>query len=163
MSEDIPHAAASVQETADDGLFNYGCAILNDGLFSLEFRDAIHEGDGGRIFRCWKFVLLYFRHAKRYKYALEAFYFMANITAIASPRLRHQLLWSRVLNTRGGAGNNIPSDLFMEHSIRDQKGSLSSIGANLTEQVIVKELTVLQAYILIPYIIQGNVLLKIRN
>ena len=109
----------------------------------LELRDAIHEGDGERIFRCWKFMLLYFRHGNRYKYALEAFYFIANIVAIVSPRMRHQLLWSRLVNTRGGAGNNIPSDLFMEHCIRNLKECLSSIGANLTEETIVNESKVL--------------------
>ena len=139
VSEDIPHAPTTVQERAEDGLFNYACAVLNDGLILLELRDAIHEGDVERIFRCWKFMLLYFRHGNRYKYVLEAFYFIANIVAIVSPRLQHQLLWSRVINTRGGAGNSIQSDLFMEHCIKDLKVCLSSIGANLTEETIVNE------------------------
>jgi len=38
-----------VRQTATDGIFEYGCAVLNDGLAFLEFRDAIHEGDGERI------------------------------------------------------------------------------------------------------------------
>lgn len=64
-------------------------------------------------------------------------HFVAHIEAIVSPRLHHQLLWSRVINTRGGAGNNIPSDLHMEHSIRLLKDTLAGVGANITEEVIV--------------------------
>jgi len=48
-----------VRQTATDGIFEYGCGVLNDGLAFLEFRDAIHEGDGERIARCWKVMLLY--------------------------------------------------------------------------------------------------------
>ena len=36
----------TVRMTAPDGMLEYACAVLNDGLLMLEFRDAIHEGDG---------------------------------------------------------------------------------------------------------------------
>ena len=45
-----------VQKASPDGVFNYASAILNDGLLLLELRDAINDGYGPRIFRCWKFV-----------------------------------------------------------------------------------------------------------
>ncbi len=50
--EDRPHPSQAVHDTAPDGVFDYACAVLNDGLLLLEFRDAIHEGDGDRILRC---------------------------------------------------------------------------------------------------------------
>lgn len=59
--------------------FNYASAVLTDGLLLLEFRDAIHEGDGQRIMRCWKFMLLYFFSSGHNKYALEAFNLLANV------------------------------------------------------------------------------------
>lgn len=49
------------QPTAPDGIG------LNDRLLLIEIRDAIREGDGIRVLRCWKF---YWRHTK---YCLEAF------------------------------------------------------------------------------------------
>lgn len=76
----------------------------------LEFRDAIHEGDAQRIISCWKFMLLYFRSANRYKYALEVVYFIADVKALLSPCLVQQIMLSGVVNPYGGPGNNIPVD-----------------------------------------------------
>lgn len=72
-SMDVPHAVKSVCENVPDGVFDYACCVLNDGLLLLELRPAIHWGDGPGILRCWKSMLIYYRYAKHYKYALEAF------------------------------------------------------------------------------------------
>ena len=37
-----------------DGVLCYGSVVLVDGCLLLEFKDAIREGDGDRIVRCWK-------------------------------------------------------------------------------------------------------------
>jgi len=47
------------------------------GLFLMEFTDAIREGDGERILRCWKFFMLIFRAANRKNYAIKAFKMLA--------------------------------------------------------------------------------------
>ena len=60
-------------------------------------------------------MLLYFRHFHHYKYALEAFHTLALVELIAPPHVKQQIVWSRVVNSRGGVGNNIPVDLHMEH------------------------------------------------
>lgn len=136
-SADHPHASDSIHARAPDGVFNYACAVLNDGLLLLEFRDAIHNGDGIRIMRCWKFLTLYFRHFHHYKYALEGFHTLAQVHILASQRLKTQLMYSRVVNTRGGHGNNIPVDLQMEHFNRILKDAIVRVGANVTEKVVV--------------------------
>jgi L1 cell adhesion molecule like protein len=94
-----------MRAAAPDGVFNYASAILNDGLLLLEFKDAIREGDGPRILRCWKVFLMYFQYAKHKNYQLEAFHLLAQVSAAASQRIAHQLTWSCVVNTRGGEGN----------------------------------------------------------
>lgn len=91
------HASESVRALAPDGVFNYASALLNDGLL-LEFKDAIREGDGPRILRCWKVLLIYF-HNK-----FEAFHLLAEVSAAALPRIASQLTWSRCVNVRGGKG-----------------------------------------------------------
>lgn len=144
-TRDIPHATESVRENIPDGVFNYACCVLNDGLLLLEFRDAIHEGDGPRILRCWKFLLIYYRHAKHYKYALEAFNLLAQVNVLASARMRNQLTWSRVVNARGGVGRNIPVDLHNEHLNRKLKDVISGVGANVTEKLIVEVSKSIQA------------------
>ena len=92
---DPPHASQAVHGTVPDGLFHYACAVLNDGLLLLEFRDAIHEGDGERIVRCWKLLMLYFRVAGHTKYVLEAFTFLAMVNGVASrhPHIIREFLW----------------------------------------------------------------------
>lgn len=49
----VPH---SVMKASPDGVFPYASAVLNDGLLLMVFLDAIKEGDGERIMRCWKFI-----------------------------------------------------------------------------------------------------------
>jgi hypothetical protein len=135
--EDRCHPSNEILHASPDGVFNYAAAVLNDGLFMREFRDAIHEGDAQRILRCWKFMLLYFRSANRYKYALEVVYLIADVKALLSPYLAHQIMWSRVVNPRGGAGNNIPVDLHMEHLNRHVKDFIIGLGANISEATVV--------------------------
>lgn len=112
---DRPQPSHEVMEASPDGVFNYASAVLNDGFLLMEFRDAIHEGDGERALRCWKFMLPYFFATGHSKYALEAFNLLSHVHAAASPRLAHQITWSRTINTRGKQGHNVPVDLHMEH------------------------------------------------
>ena len=43
----------------------------------MNFVDAIAEGDGNRIIRCWKYLLLHFYAEVKTKYAIEAQYLPA--------------------------------------------------------------------------------------
>ena len=132
-TSDEVYPTPEIVKVSCDGVLNYSCAVLNDGLLIMELRDAIREGDGERIARCWKLMLLYFKSARRYKYSLEAFYITAMREGIVSPRLHHDLLWSRVINSRGGAGHNVPADLHMEHLNRTLKDIIRGMGANVSE------------------------------
>ena len=133
-----PTASQSVRRAAPDGVLNYASAVLNDGLLLLEFKDAIREGDGIRILRCWKVLLMYYRMANHTNYASEAFHFIAQVTATASPRVATQLLWSRVVNTKGKEGHNVPVDLHMEHLNRTVKEYIAGVGANVSQNTIIQ-------------------------
>ena len=71
-----------------DELYNYGSAALNDGLLMKEFRSSIHAGDGERIARCWKAMLLYFHAYGHTNYALESFHFLAQVGGVVPPALQ---------------------------------------------------------------------------
>ena len=43
-------------------------------------------------------------------------------------------MWCRVLNTRGGLENNLPTALFMEHLHRTLKEYLRGLGPNSSEK-----------------------------
>ena len=48
-------------EQKTDDRYNYATARLNFGMSVFNFDDAVKEGDGERILRCWKFFMLIFR------------------------------------------------------------------------------------------------------
>ena len=129
--QDEPAPSRSVRSQVADGVFNYASAVLNDGLLLFELRDAIHEGDGERVLRCWKFMLLYWRCGGHTKYTLETIHLLGAVHATCTARVAHELTWCRFINRRGGAGNNLPVDLYMEHLNRTLKDYLHGLGANI--------------------------------
>ena len=72
------------------------------------------KGDGPRVVRCWKFMLLHWRHAKHAKYSLEALHLIGVINATATEHIAFELVWYRFINTRGVPGGNRPVDLAFE-------------------------------------------------
>ena len=94
------------------------------------------EGDGERVFRCWRLMLPHFKAAGRTKYSLEALRLQFQVKAILSPQLAHQVLWDRFVNTRGGLGKNIQNDLYNEHIVKLVKNIITCMGANLTEEAL---------------------------
>ena len=135
---DTPHVSDKQQRLAPDGVLNYSSSVLNDGLLMLELRDAIREGDGPRIIRCWKIMMIYFKYANHVNYAREAFRMLAGVYALGTPRLVHQLTWARVVNIHGGLGHNISLDLHMEHMNKKLKECVGSFGANFSEKIVVQ-------------------------
>lgn len=135
---DVPHASVDQQRLTPDGVLNYSSSVLNGGLLMLEFKDAVREGDGMRIIRCWKIMMIYFKHANHANYAKEAFRMLAYIYALGTPRLVHQITWGRVVNTHGGQGHNISLDLQMEHMNKKVKECVGSFGANVSEKLLVQ-------------------------
>lgn len=108
---DDPVVSLSVQKKVPDDIFNYSSAVLNGDLLLLDLRDAVHKGDGLRVIRCWKFMLLHWRHAKYTKYSMETLHLLAAINATATERIAYELVWCRFINTRGAPGGNIQVDL----------------------------------------------------
>ena len=145
--------SAKVKETAlseehPSSVQNYVWGLLADLLVAEEFRDAIREGDGDRVFRLWKLFQLYFRASGHTKYAYESVQLVADVKSLQSEQTAHQILWSRFVNTKGGLGRNISCDLHMEHLNRAFKSHLGTSGGNVTEKTLIrtgKALSTLQA------------------
>ena len=51
--------SGAVVET-NDHVYNYAKVLCHYGALILEFRDAIAEGDGDRVYRCWCVMLPHF-------------------------------------------------------------------------------------------------------
>ena len=106
------------------------------GCFYMEFVDAIREGDGGRVLRCWKYMAVMFSNSGNRNYACEAANLLIQYYYILSPRQASQLLWSRFVNTHGRPGRNIPVDLHMEHLNKVAKGAIGQLGSNKSTKAI---------------------------
>ena len=102
------------------------------------FDDAVKEGDGVRILRCWKIAMLIFRAHHHNKYALASFYLQAATQAILTPRQAHSLTWNRTVNNHGGKGRNISLDLRLEHLNNFTKGLLKHLGPNITDKAVLR-------------------------
>ena len=122
-------------DQTDDHMYDYARVFSHFGSLALEFKNAWEEGDGERSIRCWKIFLLHFRASNCTKYAWEALRMQFQLVVLP-PALAHQVKWERYVNTRGGPGNNIPSDLFNEHMNKLFKEMIGSMGANMTEKAI---------------------------
>ena len=121
-----------------DHIQEYAKEVLTLGLFHLEFHDAVRKGDGNRVLRGWKFLLLFFKATWHPNYAIEAITLLAQYYYLLPPRLAQQLLWTRFVNTQGQRGHNISADLHMEHLNRMCNDVLANLGANKTPRAIVR-------------------------
>ena len=116
-----------------DKVYSYSRMFCHFGSIALEFHNAGHWGDGDRIDRCWKILLLHFHCDKRTKYAWEALKLQFQLEYLP-PSLAYQVKWGRFVNVRGGEGNNIPCDFYNEHLNKLFKEIIQNMGSNLTER-----------------------------
>ena len=122
--------------TQRDDMLNYQYALVEYGMLFRNFSDAVSEGDGQRIIRCWKFFLMFLKgDAQRSsKYALEGLNIMCQIYALLSPRDAHRLVWNRSVKAKNGVGGNIPLDLALEHYNRVLKQIIKNMGPNASNE-----------------------------
>ena len=128
----------SPAEPSLDGVYAYAIETLSLGLFYESFKDAIKEGNGEHVLRCWKYFIPIFKASGRTNYSIEAFVTLFQYHYTLSPRQSHQLKWSRFINTHGLPGHNIECDLHMEHLNRLCKTAVRDMGANKTQKAILR-------------------------
>ena len=122
---------------SNDDVFNYNAGLLSEGLFFLNFLDAVSEGDGQRIMRQYKYLMLLCKADNPHstKYALESLYQLLLARGL-SEKESEVFVWNRTVNNHGGLGNNIPHDLEVEHSNNFNKQGYCNLGVNLSEKAV---------------------------
>lgn len=123
---------------SDDNVKSHSILLVSMGLFYLNFRDAIKEGDGRRVLTMWKYMLPIFISTGRKNYAKETLLMLFKHTFLFSPRLSRQLMYSRFVNTHGVIGKNIACDLHNEHLNRLCKDVIHGLRANKKVECITK-------------------------
>lgn len=124
--------SSSYAHSADDGVSSYSIQLLRIGCLYMEFADAIREGDGKCVIRCWQYFMPVFCAAQCTNYACESFNLLYQHLYAVSPRLSYQLMWSHFVNVHGQPGRNIPLDLHMEHLNHLAKDAIKNLGSNKT-------------------------------
>ena len=76
-------------------MYNYATVLCHFGASVLEFTDAWAEGDGERIYCCWRLFLPLFKANNHVKYTLEALRIQYQVKSVLSPQLTQQILWDR--------------------------------------------------------------------
>ena len=133
---DISYNSPLGASSSTDMVELYARQILSLGCLYMEFRDAIREGDGLRVLRCYRYLLPIFRSSGRNNYAIETLNFLIQHDYALSERQANELIWSRFINTHGYPGKNIPNDLHCEHLNRLCKTAVKGLGGNKTEKCI---------------------------
>lgn len=126
------------KHNSPDTVYAYACETLSLGLLYFEFKDAVKEGDGDRLFQVWKYLLLLFKASNKKNYAIEALTLLAQYHLILPPHLAEQLKCSRFINVHGLRGHNISCDLHIEHLNRLAKSAIKCLGANKSQKAIVR-------------------------
>lgn len=134
----IHFAFHEVATPVDDNVNEYSRQLLSIECLYLEFADAIREGDGLRVLRCWRYLLPIFKSSSRKNYSIEALNMLCQHHHELTPRQSAELIWSRFVNVHGLPGRNIPGDLYMEHLNRICKDAIRGLGANQTEKAITR-------------------------
>ena len=76
-----PHSHSST-----DGVLSYAKEVLSLLLLWAKFEDAVKEGDGHRVIRCWKFLLPLFKVTNHKNYSIGAVNLLVHYNTLLSPR-----------------------------------------------------------------------------
>ena len=125
----LPDEQNADSTQSSDMLYDYSTDLLTFCLLWHGFHDATREGDGDRILRYWKFLMIIFQQQSHYNYANEGLT-LAIQSQVLSERKRAELKWNRTINVSGRKGHNIACDLHMEHLNARLKKVMSNVGSN---------------------------------
>ena len=116
----------------NDRILNYAVQVLQLGVFKMQLGDTEREGDGERMMRNWKMLMLFSRSRTRGgKYAFEAMRLITYCRVLYSEKMAHRIINGQFVNPRG-AGNNYENDLKQEHIVKGNKVALQGLCGNKT-------------------------------
>ena len=120
--------------TNEDCVRNYSINALC--MIAKDFEDARKHGDGQRIVRLLKFMMLFFKHDGKHKYAFHILHHLIQIKCVLPPKFAHDLIWNRFVNNCGKIDSNVEMDREMEHYNRAFKLDCKSFMGKVSEQSI---------------------------
>lgn len=98
--DDAESSVSEHEKIPTDPIYHYHSARLQCGLIVHNMFDAIQEGDGDRLVRCYKMMLLFNYKFHHTKYAYVLLLFFAKIYALLSEKEVYLLIHNRLLIRR---------------------------------------------------------------
>lgn len=121
----------------EDEVYNYCMLLCHWYLHVIEMHDTAKEGDIHRaVLNCKYAIPFFYSHSKLSKYLVENVNYVLQTEHLLSPLQSLRVLEGSFVNTIGGKGKCVESDLVQEHSVCNQKSLIRSLGANKTEKSI---------------------------
>ena len=105
-------------------------------MLAMDFADARKHGDGERIVRLYKFLILHFRAVGKDNYARYTLRVIAQVKALLTPRLAHQVTWNRFVNNQGHVDSNVECDRENEHLNKQTKGQIRTFQGKVSDSSI---------------------------
>ena len=130
------HPEKNTKKQEEDHILNYSKNALALCFIAQNFLDARKRGDGERIYRMYKYLLLYFKLDGRHKYSFQSLHFLAQINFLLPPALSHELKWNRFVNNLGKPDSNVELDRELEHRNKYVKADLHEYQGKITDQSI---------------------------
>lgn len=122
--------------TDKDMVLQYTKCTLSLLLLRLNMNDAIHMGDGDRMYDCMQLMYLYFKEAGCFKYAYGCLESLAQVKCFLSRRMSTRLKYNRTVNTSGKYNTNFPKDLDVEHNNKLVKDEIHAFRGKITEKTL---------------------------
>ena len=122
------------RKSTQDFIFNYSVNSLALCCLVKNFIDASKHGDGSRIIRLYKYLLLYFKLNTKFKYGYQVLHLLAQIKILLPPSLSHELTWNRFANNKGKVDSNVELDRELEHRNKYVKADLSQYQGKITSK-----------------------------
>jgi hypothetical protein len=123
----------ATHDSGDDFIRDYTYNAMLLCLIAKGFEDARKHGDGLQIIRLLKFMMLFFKHDGKHKYAFHILHQLAQIKFLLPPKLAHDTLWNRLVNHCGKVDSNLEMDREVEHHNRAFKLDCRSFMGKVTD------------------------------
>ena len=117
-------------ESEVDGIFNYAAAFVKVALLYRDMHDAYSMGDGNRVFRNLKFILLHVDKGHHLKYRLWSFRMLAYDLCLLSEYEKQCYRNNIAINISGGTRQCIANDNLVEIHVKKVKECITAMGAN---------------------------------
>ncbi|KAF9975643.1 hypothetical protein BGZ75_000451, partial [Mortierella antarctica] len=120
------------QDAMDNVLSKNSALLLRDMLHYVELSDSIKSGDLGRIEEVLKWITIMMQAGSTKNYANELLHLHCGLSYAWTPKAKHAIMSSWLVNTSGKPNRWLPADLYQEHNnlltkvIHAAKGSSSS-------------------------------------